>query len=393
VEKKRERRNKICAWLIGIGLVLMAVHNVDQPLLKYAFLPVIGMSLIVPAMLLALSENRHNITLGSKWVWIPMVIIALSISLSGELSIFNIILGGVLFGLYLSARILGQRLFKPFAFAIVIETISLIWYGFEHIGDNQGGIISWTNYDIATGFLLFGLVFSSIKHQWWLSGIALAGLYLTGAEEAVFAILVLLAVVLIRRDWGYKILFPIVTMVLFIPFSYTFDIPQGLYGGMVDKLPIIGQSATAQANTEIWVRDREVEAQTNGEETWIHPIKNYTWEDVLDQMSGYRWYDWKNALTDIKVFGHGYNMTNFYWGIPHNVPLVIVWQVGILAALSWLFVMVYLLIKTKWKYAIITILALSVFDHFIWTQIGMWWWAAVGVISLNDIKSDLVFKE
>ncbi len=39
------------------------------------------------------------------------------------------------------------------------------------------------------------------------------------------------------------------------------------------------------------------------------------------------------------------------------------------------------------------IMALSVFDHFIFTQLAPWWWALVGVATASDIKSDLIFKE
>ena len=32
-------KNNIYAWIIGIGIILFAIHNPNQPLIKYTFLP------------------------------------------------------------------------------------------------------------------------------------------------------------------------------------------------------------------------------------------------------------------------------------------------------------------------------------------------------------------
>ena len=38
------------------------------------------------------------------------------------------------------------------------------------------------------------------------------------------------------------------------------------------------------------------------------------------------------------------------------------------------------------------VLSLSVFDHFMWTQLAPWWWAIIGVSAAGSIESDLMFK-
>jgi hypothetical protein len=66
---------------------------------------------------------------------------------------------------------------------------------------------------------------------------------------------------------------------------------------------------------------------------------------------------------------------------------------GVLAGMAWLWVSIWCLVKTKWKYLFALIFALSVFDHFIWTQLNSIWWLAVGVSTAPaNIKSDLLFR-
>jgi len=74
------------------------------------------------------------------------------------------------------------------------------------------------------------------------------------------------------------------------------------------------------------------------------------------------------------------------------VPLIIVDQIGPLAGLAWLWVTIACLVKTKWRYAFIAVIALSLFDHYIWTQAAPYWWVLVGVSTTSTIKSDLIFR-
>ena len=113
---------------------------------------------------------------------------------------------------------------------------------------------------------------------------------------------------------------------------------------------------------------------------------------------GYRLEVIKDAMTHIKPLGEGYNLTDFSRSPNvHNVPLVLVQQLGypgILAGLAWLWVSVWCLVKTRWKYAFICIFALSFWDHYVFTQLAPVWWVLVGVSTApasDNIKSDLLF--
>lgn len=375
-------KERVWAYIIGLGLVLFAVHNPLQPGKEYAFLPVVGLCLSLFGVFAVLQDHRKEITWGSKYLYIPMAVIALSIAGSGVAKLLAIpagetahyikfalattMFGGYLFGVYLTARILGKDLFVPFTWAVVIGALGCIGYGIAFPGDRTGGLISPLNYDIATGLLVFGTLVSVAYRQWWLIAIALVGLFFTGAEEALFCCAVVGVVVLIRRDFGRKMIVPVVAIILVASICWGFGITQDLYYPATEKVVAAKEAMT------------EEDAMVRGE--------------LLDEATGYRWLGhW--SLSPIKPLGYGYNMTEFYEGIPHNIVLIIIEQVGILAAIAWIFVSVYCIIKTKWKYAWIGILALGVFDHFLFTQVAPWWWLLVGVSTASAIKSDLIFKE
>lgn len=197
--------------------------------------------------------------------------------------------------------------------------------------------------------------------------IALVGLFFTGAEMAVFAMGVLAIFMLIRRDWSKKLLIPVGILAVLLAVG----VATGAVGKFARPAIVYIESASQAWRAET-VEERDA---------------------LLDKALNNRWTPYKTTIENISPFGHGYNITNFYKGIPHNVPLIIANQVGPVAAFAWLFLMFYCLIKTKWKYAFVAVLALSVFDHALWTQVAPWTWALVGVASSSGIQNDYIFKK
>lgn len=363
--------SKVWAWLIGVGLILFAIHNPNQPLLEYAFLPVIGLTISLLACLMVITDNRKNLDFGPKWLWIPLVIIATSIALSGIINgetvgskFAPLAFGTYLIGIYLSARILGEDLFAPFAFAVIIEAVSCVVIGIVDPGVRNGGIVSPWNYDMAAGLLVIGVLVSTVRHQWWLSAVALVGLFFTGAEEGWFAVGIITIILLIRKDWNKKLLIPALALAITIAICTPLGITQGIYGLTAHRVDA-ASSAVSTPDTE----ERE---------------------QLLEEATGYRWLThWR--ISPIKPFGYGYTITEFYEGIPHMMPLVITEQVGPVAMLAWLFILVLCLIKSRWKYAWLGIGALSVFDHYLWTQVAPWFWALAGASTVS-YRNDLIFR-
>jgi hypothetical protein len=306
------------------------------------------------------------------------------------------IFGFILFGLYLVARILGEKIFKPFTYIVVLEALSVVLLGITHHFVKNGGIASPTNYDMAAGLLIFGVVVGAYKHRWWLLTVALVGLFFTGADEAIFICVVLFITILVRRDWSKKIWLPIGVLVLGIVLSFVFGVTQKLYYPTVQKIalvntatkdmPVVKSIESIIPLSIINKLDNIARADTDVN------VDTASKSEIIDVATGYRLFgNWE--LSPIKPFGYGYNINKFYVGIQHNIVLIIIEQVGILAAIAWLFAVGYCLVKTKWRYAFIMILAVGCLDHYIWTEACCFFWALTGVASVSTIKTDLIFKK
>ncbi len=405
----RDNKYRVHAWVIGSGLILFAVHNPNQPALDWAFLPIVGLAFSLFALLFVLMDKKAEITLGPRWVWIPLLVIIASIAAS---SIAEVVSGAVtfteglapiafsayMFGIYLVARILKEDLFAPFAVAVVIEAISIVADGLTTPGLRNGGIVGPTNYDMASGFLILGVLFSAVKRQWWLLTVAMVGLAFAGAEEAMVAGVILGVVWLIRRDFGKRLVVIGGCVVVGAVLMLTTGLGGKLYATAetrVSELVTMVQggepdhSLTNSTGEDVTYPRRFIHSQDKGD--W--PVQyTYEWEETLDNILWWRWSQYTEAARNFSWVGNGYMVTEFNFSTVHNVPGVIVQQVGPIAGAAWLFLMIACLVKTRWKYAFTAVLALSLFDHFIWTQVAPWWWALVGVATVTLDRSDLIFR-
>ncbi len=409
-DRIKVHKNKVYAWVIGTGFILVGVHNPGQPFLSEAFIPLIGMSVSAFAMLFYLRDHRSEITLGPRKIWVPLIIIVAGMASSGvaewargnadlQQTIAPLVFGVILFGGYITARILKEDMIAPFAFMVVIESVSCVWAGLTHAGIRTGGIVGPTNYDMASGFLILGVLFSLKRHQWWLTAVALVGLAFAGAEEAMVAGAVLTLALVIRRDWSKKILLPVGVGVVGVILLLTTNIGTGLYDTAekrINELVIMAQGGEndhgitrpfGEGSVEY---PREFITVENENEFLIQ--YDYEWEETLDNIFWWRWTQYKHAFNQFSWFGNGYTITEFSLYTVHNVPFLIVDQVGPFASLAWLFVVGYCLIKTRWKYAWLAVISLSLFDHYLWTQVAPWVWVLVGVSTVSQRKNDLIFK-
>ncbi|MBA7498668.1 hypothetical protein ES704_01405 [subsurface metagenome] len=369
VDKKSRKlivNQRLFAYGIGFGLVLFAVHNSSQPGLEYAFLPVVGLAIVIVSVALSFVNLKGKPDFGPRYIYIPMLVIIASVIARLFIeptmqTVGSILLLASLFAVYVASRHLGKAVFIAFIPAVVIEGISCIVEGLITPGARISGIIaSSPNYCIATGFIVFGTVVAMWKWQWALVPLALVALFFTGSPEALFVIAVLGIVVLARRDWSKRLLIPVgllaIVAITWIGLGYGTE----LYSYAANKIETV--------------------------------ITNPTEGNIDEALTG-RWHVIKRAMNNLRPLGEGLSITEYSTDTVHNVPLVIVQQLGIAAALAWLFVSISCLVKTKWKYAWVAVLALSVFDHYIWTQLAPYWWALVGVSTVSNIKSDLIFRK
>lgn len=317
-----------------------------------------------------------RIGFGNRKITIPLIIIAIAISLSGipeqgiEAEIAPAGVALVLLAGYFVSRILGKDIFLPLAVGAVVASLGVIAHQIWFPGVPSGGFIFEGNYNIATGFILLGAALFFRRGQWLLVWLGVIALLLSGSGEAVFTIGVVGLVVLFRREWSRKLGIVVGTFVLV----------GVIFFGLGPGLQTYQRASWTVAEIA----------------PWLH-IKVPEHYDSLDPPLAGRLLVIKEAMSNIKPLGTGYDLTKCKPGqIVHNVPLVIVQQLGwpgILAALAWLWVSIWCLVKTRLKYVWALILSLCVFDHFIWTQLAPVWWMVVGVSSIPDvIGTDLLFK-
>jgi hypothetical protein len=382
----------ILSWVLGIGIVSFAFRNYFYPGILIGLVLCIA-TLFIMSILIINDTNRPKNVLGSKWVWIPLLIICLSIIVAGIANyttsralLTEVIISASFFGVYLACRILGEKVFKPFAIAVVIETASLVLYSLILYRVHNGGFISMHDYNMAVGLLLIGGLVSVWKKQYWIITIALVGIFLTGAEEGILATAIMFLAIIIRRDFSKKILIPIgavaiVALLGLVPFNYT----RTIYATTIDK--------TSELFTHKHVEQSVIVAENKKNHTDIFVPSQYN--TMLDfALNGRLAFD-EVAIQRWNWFGSGYVMNPVdLTDYPiYNVPMVVAEQIGILGALAWLFVTFFCLIKTKWKYAFIAVLALGLVDNFMFCEWGIVWFCLVGVSTISARKSDLMFKE
>lgn len=360
------------SWLIGLGSIFFIWHNINQPLINIFFIPQVGMAMMFAGLCICLvkTEWREFFRIRDWKIDIPILVIFLSIVLSsiGHDAVktnsqwWSIVAVGImLVGLYYCARELGNRIWKPYAIAVVIESISIVWYGAVHNWIPNGGLLSNTNYDIAIGLLIFGLLVAAEKNQWWLAGFVVVGIYFSGAAEGLFAIIAL-GIIWTIKNWKVVKRIPVKNLII---------------TGGIGAAVVIGMIPVTWSN--IWTSklvDRIIDA-ING--NWY-------------VASGYRMSaagNW-NLTMPIRPFGYGFNFNNFYVGIPHNLGLIIIEQVGIVAFIAFVLLAIYMIRKMSWhwKWVWIGMILLGVFDHFIWTEAAPWWWLVAGICSAVLINKE-----
>jgi len=384
----RSIKERLWVILIGVGLALSPIHNLWLTELAtnsqgetLFFLPAFGYLLLIMGVGLFLLYNWEKVKargLGDKRIWIPLLVIVGAIGLSGiaidgsvQDKVAPLGMGAVLLALYLAARVLGKELFYPLAIGAAIGSLGIIAHQIVHPGTFTGGFIFERNFDIATGYILLGAAMFIHHWRWQLVSLAIVALLMSGAPEAVFALGVVGLFGLLRRDWSKRTVPMAVALGLLLVV--------GLATGLI-------QSAYSYIHGSITQAPMAHYTSPDGEERYASPLEM-------------RWLVIRDAMTDIQPVGDGYGLTNFTVHTVHNVPLIIVQQLGwpgMLAALAWLWVTIRCLRNTRWKYAWIAIIALSVFDHFIWTQLAPYFWCLVGVSvagSTLEGESDLIFRE
>ncbi|MDG6912642.1 MAG: hypothetical protein JRN35_06115 [Nitrososphaerota archaeon] len=370
-------------WLLGASTILSLVH--EQRFFTY------GMSLFYLTLLVLLGLEWRELTLGPKKVWVPLAAIVSLVILSDfirflqgretwEQAGLTVMLAAPLFGCYLLARVNRRDLTFPFPAASLIASLGVIAFALVHPGVRTGGyVVSLVNYNLACGVIVFGVLVAPRRWQWWLTGIGTAGVLLTGAEEGMFIMTTLVFAVLIRGDTGKKLLAPTAGVAVAVIIVVSFH-GITIWTPAVQKLNYLADAITAATNHPVATTAtiRPSGSEPDGVPSVLPPAPTKPAGEIMSAATDQRWSgNWR--LTGVGVLGNGYNATYFPADLPHDIMLVITDQAGAIAAGAWLFVTGWGLMRTRGKYLFIGLLAMGVFDHYLWTLAASWWWIAAGM--------------
>jgi hypothetical protein len=214
-------------------------------------------------------------------------------------SLAALFMGISLFGVYLSARVLGANVLKPFVIATAIVSLSIIIFGlFVTPGHITGGLI--TNYCASAGFIIIGFFASHGKWQKYLIILVGLGLFFTGAAEALFAVALLALIVLLRKDFGKRLVLVLVFIVILCSMWFMFGKGMTLYMEAGDNIVALGNVITGD-------------------------VDNYGgYDSAINVALTNRWEILEGAWQRFNFWGNGYSMFKYDATTVHNVPLIIV---------------------------------------------------------------------
>jgi len=327
--------------LTNLGLILIPMRY------EQTIATAIGVAILLCATVLLLRKRKWN--LGSKYIYIPLIVITVSALFSG-CTWADKLISVVLLGVYVLGVNSSEKSTKWLGVAVVVGCVSVAILSLVTKG-RSGGMYS-PNPNVAIGAITMGTLLWRHKYQWILVTVALVGLVFTGGEEALVVIAIVGLAVLVRKDWSRKLLIPI-----------------GITTVAVALCILVGQ--------QIW-------------STTTARLEGIT-QNNLDVAINGRLDAYELAISNIKPLGHGYEPLNVSPKSIHNVPLRVLYEVGPVAALAWLWIIGYGLLRSRAKYIFVAILALSLFDHFMWTSLSTYMYFALGASA--TVTNDLVFRK
>lgn len=349
--------------LLGVGLTLLIFH-------QNTYLPMLGYGLIYLGIVIQiiryikLARTGIKIKIPNLNFLIPFLVLlgVTAIQFSLDISNFPSLLFMVTVILvFLLASNLKPNTFNPLIVLGMVLGISAIIKG--SMGNTDYNPMT-AGYNMTTAILILSCSLTRWKYRWILITIALPGAIMTGANEAIVA-LVLVTVYFVITNLNhpaksFKFLAPIVALLLIIlPLSLTV----GNSSETFKRLPIRLEAAYAVVS---------------GNNT----------ENNLNMVFHERVEPYKKVISNIIPIGHGYDPQDADYNSIHSVPLRVLYELGPIGLLTWLWIISYGFFKTKWKYTFLIIFSLTLFDSLMWSYLALWLPAICGIVSNNPNNSD-----
>jgi hypothetical protein len=344
----------LAIFLAGLGIALTCMLRISD---EWHPTIAIGVLILLAAILL---RWNHLIVLLKQdrlkpyWITIPYLIILASAAIShfiywsGNSTLF--LLMAIMFGLlYLLGKDLGKSVLWSLPVLAITTSITLV----ATLGNYYLCGISHTSAVV----MIIGALVAPAKYRWLIFTLVLPGLAFSKSEEGLLALGIIVFIMLIRHDWNYKIVIPILVATVTILITITTNYASNLFPNLgTDRL----------SNVDIALHGR-----------WFYyteGIRNFIW------------------------YGSGWNYNTLCLNSPwerccviHNVPLLIATQLGIPAGLAWLALIILAIVKTQYKYLFAAMLGIAIIDHMWWTFLMVMPWLLIG-IGTKETGKDYIFR-
>ncbi len=320
-------------YLFFYPLILLPLYQSSN--LRWLLL---GLAALGALSVVVSTEHRYY---GNRVIWGCLGLMTLIAIINGS-TVSNIILLP-LYGLIMlgALQLRNNRGFTIFTLLVLAEVVSTIVMSFQRSESGNGGLIDSANYNLAAGLILIGFLLSSDKYKWIIFPLVVIGAFLTSGEEALVLLGTLIIVIIIRQDWSKKVMPSLLIALVCIVLLLCFHQPERLYVAITDQVNVV----KGQATTHDLVRGR---------------------------YEGY-----ELAITTPTVLGHEFNV-EWDTNTIHDVPLRVMYDLGILGLLAFLVILV-VWVKDAPIYVGASVVAMMLFDHYLWTQIGAWLWVLFGL--------------
>lgn len=353
-----------------LGILLVTVH-LDW-ISKWGFGTIVGWTLLTTGTLLTLLKRYKTVKL--DWITlIPLLLIILSTLISvllGKSSLLSLVLLVVSLGLYFVGTLLGPKIFLfVIPLGLQISIASLI-EGLRYINSPDGIVAGGMGLTGNSGLAgtIIGFAALLLPGNWlWLAIPLEVGLFFAGDHWSIIALVIVGIIMLIKRDYYFKNTKVLISLVLV---------------GLVLTLGF-WPSGTTQKIWGFTVSNNQLIAEPGGSpvDLGLNDRVRIDLEVVKDvSIVG------KGIQSDTPTKFDGSVLITRYQGMVHNIPIMILDDLGPIAAVAWVFLVVLLILKyptTRYIWAFI--LVTSLFSYWWWipTAIGSWFFTLVGTTVYN----------
>lgn len=364
---------------IGLGLLLFPLWGAftGYPSISAIF----AYGFIIVACLYSLLYFRDQVKLGTQYLYIPLFVLAflalLRFAVGQEPITDKVLLASyfiVMIMLYFTAKQKGETLLWFVVPAIILYGLNVIVDGLMHLGVRAHGLSA--NCDTIAAMLMFCIFM--LRGRWlWLAPLGFIAILFTGSYWAMSGLVIggIVYLVMKRKElkWNSRVVKILFVCLLILCISAGLAFGTGMGQKLLEFNRLEGLTQNVHSASDLL---RNIDVASYGRLTFY----KYAFVDKFAWLG--------NGLNNVdnteKVAGIGHMLI-------HNVPSMVMFELGVFGLLAWLATIVYGIWKSKkYRYVLIAVLALSLYggsEFWTWYTFGSYYFLTLGLVG-NEIEQE-----